>query len=457
MENFDAASLGQRLASIGLITPQQMAEAQDELGRSNDAGALLRLLERKTLLTPWQSSKVLKGDMEGFVLGGYKLLYKIASGSFGRVFRAEDPATGRVVATKVLRRRWSEDQFRIDLFSREAKLGMDLKHPNIVEVLAMNHDAGSGQYYIVMEFVEGGNLREILQIRKKLSVNECLKLLEDMASGLAYAHSRGVTHRDIKLTNVLVTSTGVAKLVDFGLATLLTEAAGNNEKDRVERTVDYAGLERATEVKQGDVRSDIYFLGCVFYEMLTSRSPLTMSRNKQARMLKSRFEDVQPIKHEELDAPPSVFALVETMMSLSPQRRYQTPSQLLEAIRNVRREIEGKTTPGAAPTMKTLFIVEKDDRLQETLREKFKERSFRVLLSSDPTRVLERFRQQPFEAVIINADTTGEEGAHVFEELLRESTIRRSPCAAVLILNEEQSHWAQMFPSRAAQPSWFGP
>ena len=93
---------------------------------------------------------------------------KISSGSFGRVFRADDPRTGRVVAVKVLRRRWSEDQDKIDLFIREGKVGLTLKHPNIVEILAVNQDAATRQYYIVMEFVEGGNLREILQIRKKL-------------------------------------------------------------------------------------------------------------------------------------------------------------------------------------------------------------------------------------------------------------------------------------------------
>src|SRR5262249_54299028 len=151
------------------------------------------------------------------VLGGYRILYKIAAGSFGRVYRADDPRSGRVVAVKVLRRRWSDDTQRIDLFAREARVGLQLKHPNIVEVLATNQDPATKQYYIVMEFVEGWNLREMLETRKTLSVSDSLKLLEDAAAGLAYAHSRGVTHRDIKPTNILVASAGAAKLVDFGL------------------------------------------------------------------------------------------------------------------------------------------------------------------------------------------------------------------------------------------------
>jgi serine/threonine protein kinase len=187
-ENIDPVSLGQRLVVLGLVTVEQLQEAREEAGERNpDAGALLRVLERKQYLTPWQSAKVLRGDSDGYFLGGYRLLYKIASGSFGRVFRADDPRSGRVVAVKVLRRRWSEDKFRIDLFAREAKLGMTLKHPNIVEILATNQDASTGQYYIVMEFVEGANLREILHARKKLEVAEALRIVEDAATGATCA------------------------------------------------------------------------------------------------------------------------------------------------------------------------------------------------------------------------------------------------------------------------------
>ena len=309
---------------------------------------LLRSLERKGHLTPWQTAKLLKGENDGYFLGGYRILYKIASGSFGRVFRAEDSNTGRMVAVKVLRRRWSEDKARIDLFAREGKVGLQLKHENIVEVIAISHDAPTKQHYIVMEFVEGGNLREILEIRKKLSVKEALKIIEDSTAGLAFAYSRGITHRDIKPTNILISSQGTGKLVDFGLAQIYSGAGKEDDKLRVERTVDYAGLEKATGVKPGDVRSDLFFLGCVLYEMLTGRSPLEMTRDKNARASVQRFQQVPPLPADEVQGPPSVFALVDTMLSLDPQRRFQTPSQLLEAIRSARRDVEVQGGPAVA-------------------------------------------------------------------------------------------------------------
>src|SRR6516165_10389939 len=293
MKTMDTTAYEQQILKLGLVTEHQLAEVHEEIGDNPDLSHLISILERKSYMTPWQRGKVLKGDFDGLFLGGYRLLYKIASGSFGRVFRADDPRDGRVVAVKVLRRRWSEDQRRIDLFIREGKVGLALKHPNIVEVLAINRDSSSGQYYLVMEFVEGGNLREILQIRKKLTVAESLRIIEDCANGLAYAYARGMTHRDIKLTNLLISSQGECKLVDFGLAEFF--ASFSKEEEKVDRTVDYAGLERATGVKTGDVRSDIYFLGVVLYEALTGRPPILMTRDRHARMRKERFEQVQPI------------------------------------------------------------------------------------------------------------------------------------------------------------------
>jgi serine/threonine protein kinase len=439
----DGATLGNTMVRLGLITPEQLQDGLDETGTAKPSGdELLRVLERKGYVTPWQSSKVLKGDSTGFSLGGYRILYKIASGSFGRVFRGEDPNTGRSVAIKVLRRRWSEDQQHIDLFIREGKVGMNMKHPSIVEVLAMSHDQPSGQYYIVMEFIEGGNVREILQIRKQLTPAESLRIIENCASALVYAYSKGVTHRDIKLTNVLVSSSGEAKLVDFGLAQIF-QKMGGEQLDKVERTVDYAGLERATDVSFGDVRSDIYFLGCILYECLTGRAPLLTSRDKYARMRKDRFQNVPPISPSELKAPPSVFHLVETMMSLDPQKRFQTPSQLLEAIHKAQADVEGKAVgprkKSDAP--RAIFIVEADERLQDALREKFKSIGYRVFLAADPNRAVDRFRQQPFDVLLIDAGSTGEPGLFTFDFILKEAKERRTPCVGVLILSEEQASW----------------
>ncbi len=446
MEEMDANAFIQQILKLGLVTEAQLAEVRDEVGDTPDLAALISILERKSFLWPWQRGKVLKGDFDGFFLGGYRLLYKIASGSFGRVYRADELLGGRVVAIKVLRRRWSEDQQRIDLFLREGKVGLSLKHPNIVEVLAINRDSSSGQYYLVMEFVEGGNLREILQIRKKLTVAESLRIIEDSASGLAYSYARGMTHRDIKLTNLLISSQGEAKLVDFGLAQFFASFA--KEDERVDRTVDYAGLERATGVKTGDVRSDIFFLGCVLYESLTGRSPIAMPRDKHARMRKERFEQIPPIQPSEVQGPPSLFALVETMMSLEAKRRYQTPSQLIDAIKAVRREVENKSgKDGARPPSRTVFVVERDEHLQDKLRDGLKEEGYRVFVASDPVRALDRFRQQPFDGLIVDCRTTGEEGLRVFSLIVDEANRRRFPCASILILGQDQASWAARLPS----------
>src|SRR6201993_1491809 len=132
----DAQSVAHLARQLNLVTDEQVRECWDELqAGSHTPEAILKVMERKAYLTPWQSHKLLKGETIGYFLGGYRVRYKIASGSFGRVFRADDPHTGEIVAIKVLRQRWSEDPHTIELFEREGKLGKSLRHPNIVTIL----------------------------------------------------------------------------------------------------------------------------------------------------------------------------------------------------------------------------------------------------------------------------------------------------------------------------------
>jgi eukaryotic-like serine/threonine-protein kinase len=440
MEVLDAAAMADRTARLSLLRPDQIDEAWLEVARKDDAATFLRAMERKGYLTPFQTQKLSKGETDGYVLGGYKLLYKIASGSFGRVFRAEEPGTGRIVAVKILRKKWSENKHTVELFEREGRVGVTLVHSNIVQILAINQDPVTKQYYMVLEFVEGGNLRDILKIRKKMEPAEAMKLLEECISGLAFAFSKGLTHRDLKTTNVMLSTGGVAKLVDFGLADVVDQNAKPAKEDEevdVDRTVDYAGLEKATGAPHGDTRSDIFFMGCIGYQLLTGRSPLEWSRDSRARMNANRFLNIPSMRPDELTAPPSVFRVIDTMMKLNPNERFQTPAQCLEAIRVARRDLEGGDGKRVGPF--TVFISEKNPSLQDVLRDKLKDKGFKVLIAGDPQRAVERFRQNPFDAFIVNGASTGDPGISAFREIKRDAVRQKIPLGIVLLLTQDQA------------------
>jgi serine/threonine protein kinase len=449
MSKFDATAVAQLALRLGLITESQLREAIASIGVKNPAPELLCLaFQSKNQLTPWQSQKLLKGDREGYFLGGYRIRYRIASGSFGRVFRADEPQTGTVVAIKVLRDRWSKRSRAVDLFEREGKVGMSLDHPNIVKILEVGLERAARQYYIVMEFVEGGNLRDLLAIRKKFEPTEAIHIVENTASALAYAQSMGVTHRDIKLTNILISAGGQAKLVDFGLADICTDSSVEaNDEAKAYRTVDYSGLEQATGVAPGDTRSDIFFLGCVFYEMLTGKPALALAANVDARRHKERFLNVPVLRADEVTAPASLFQLVEKMCALNPVQRFQTPSQLLEAVRDVRRDMDANAPAHAPPPPdRSVFLVERNRHLQETLRAHLKKEGYRVRLAVDAALAKDGYRHDPYDALILDAGTVGVDAIRVFEEVLNEARHRGRLCLGILILSVDQSSWAKAVP-----------
>lgn len=458
--NPDAAGTAQFILRLGLATEDQVNECLLELPNKKVPGVdLVRLLERKRYLSAWQGAKVLKGDSEGYFLGGYRLLYRIASGSFGRVYRGDDPRTGQVVAVKVLRNKWMQDKQKVDLFLREGKLGMSIRHTNLVSVLAVGQDNKTGQYYIVMEFIEGGNLRDLLQIRKKLPPADAARIIEESAQGLAHSYQRGMTHRDIKPTNILIAVTnGQAKLVDFGLAEIADGSPGSGSKDEdkddkdvtVDRTVDYAGLEKATGVKPGDVRSDLYFLGAVLFECVTGTPLMPATRDRVERMQARRYLEVEATLQRNgpaLGIPHPLLAVLARALKFDPNQRYQTPADLVAALRACRAELGGEVSPapGAAPARsrippgpKTLFAVERNERLKGAFRERFKARGFRVLISTDPAQAVKRYAEQPYHALIVDAGSVGDGGVDLYNHMLAAADAAELDLAVVLLLAEQQ-------------------
>jgi serine/threonine protein kinase len=439
------------LVRLQLAPQHQIDACLMQSGRRNaDASELLKCLENKGLLTSFQVSRIEKGEIDGLVLGHYKLMYRNASGSFARVYRACDLRTGKMIGLKVLRQRWSEDPKAVNEFRREADLGKSLNHENIVPIYEVGES--NGQHYFAMEFVEGGNLRDFINIRKKLNAMEATKCILEMTEGLNYAFTaKKATHRDLKMTNVLMSSQGVAKLVDFGLAGIAADDRYDGESSQ--RALEYATLEKNTGAPRDDPRSDLYFLGAIYYELLTGVPPLPRTRNRLERSQFSRYLQVRPVRTLEPGLPRSVASIVDRLMQLNPTMRYQAAVEALRDLKGASVELgqlspaspvndaasAESSRPAAPANLCTVMCIEDRHKQQDILREYFSKHGFRVLVLSDLQRGLNRLRSSPPDCMVIMGDALGDRALQGFQEA--QEVQRNSDIGLVLVLAEQQSEW----------------
>jgi eukaryotic-like serine/threonine-protein kinase len=221
------------------------------------------------------TQQVASADGRGHTLvtldGRYHVLERIAAGGMGEVFRAHDAVLAREVAIKVLHRSLAADPGFVERFRREARAAATLNHPNIVAVY--DWGAVDGIYYMVMEFVHGRSVREILNANGPLAPAQAADVLSQTLAALAHAHAKGIVHRDLKPENVLITADGVVKLTDLGLARALADAR-STRAGAVTGTVQYLAPEQIRG-EPADPRSDLYSLGIVAFELLTGQLPFT--------------------------------------------------------------------------------------------------------------------------------------------------------------------------------------
>ncbi|MFG0240132.1 MAG: protein kinase [Gimesia chilikensis] len=440
--------LSAQLIDLKLVKPDEMDACLQELqDKAADDDQLIRLLERKNLITSFQASRLKNNELEGLVLGGNKLMYQNASGSFARVYRAESLEDGRMIGVKVLRQRWAQDPENIKMFRREAEVCKQFKHKNIVEIF----DVGVQDdiHYFTMEFVEGGNLRDFITIRKKLSPLEAVNYTIDICEGLEYANRLGYTHRDMKATNVLMSIQGVAKLIDFGLAGE-DDAAGAGEAHQ--RAVEYGTLEKSTGAPRNDPRSDLYFVGTIFYELLCGKPPFPRTKDIEERKRPTRYSQVPSITTIEPDLPEAVVDVLEKLMAYLPQARYQTATEAVQDLLEVRAQLSGaEETPKPQTTADvkasaeqdlkmaiappTILCIENRSKHQDVLRDYLTKHGYRVLILSDLDRAMQRVKDNAPDCIVFMEDSIGEGCVEAFKQALAMDP----DLAAILVLSEKNA------------------
>jgi serine/threonine protein kinase len=349
-----------------------------------------------------------------------------------------------------LRKRWAEDPVVVSQFHREAELCKKLNHKNIVPI----YEVGSqGEFhYFTMEFVEGGNLRDFIKIRKKLSPAEATRCLIDMCQGLQYALSMGVTHRDLKLTNVLMSTTGIAKLVDFGLAGD-EGISGRGPGDGIQRALEYATLEKWTNAPTNDPRSDLFFAGAIYYELLTGEPPYPRTRDREERKRLSRYKNIRPIRDVDPNVPASIVRIIERLTKIDPEQRYQHPTAVLADLELAAAELRDKSgasrepavrkaNNGEAPSLKslpTVMCIESRGKQQDILREYLSRHGFRVLVLSDLKRGMDRLESNCPDCIVLMGESIGRDVVDAF----RRSSEWNSgqSLISIAVLAERQSEW----------------
>jgi serine/threonine-protein kinase len=268
----------------------------------------------------------------------YRLLELVGSGGMAVVYKGVDTLLQRRVAVKILRESFAGDPAFLARFQREARAAAGLDHPNIVTVYDVGHEGD--RHYIVMEYVDGVDLKTLIRQKGRLSVNEALNIGIQIAAGVGHAHKAGVIHCDIKPQNVLVTSDGRAKVTDFGIARALSEA-GLTESETVWGSPPYFSPEQAA----GDPlapASDVYSIGIVLYEMLAGNPPFQAEKPAALALMHMR-EEPPPLAVRNPQVPPQLEWIIRKVLAKEPSARYRTAEQLAHVLEEYRRHGEQVT------------------------------------------------------------------------------------------------------------------
>jgi len=325
-----------------VLEPDRLDELSRLQGSFPDPRQLAKHLLQRGWLTPYQINQIMAGRGTDLCFGQYVVLERLGEGGMGQVFKARHRRMDRTVALKVIRKDHLNSPDAVKRFRREMQATASLSHPNIVT--ALDADQVGDQHFFVMEYVEGIDLGSLIKKMGPPPVAQACDYMRQAAQGLQHAAEKGMVHRDIKPSNLLVSRPtegsiwgNTIKILDMGVARLQDSGDGIDslsaltKEGRVVGTPDYMAPEQAANSTKADIRSDLYSLGCSFYNLLTGQVPFP-GGTPMEKLLKHRIETPKPVDRLRPDVPPAVAAIVQRLMAKKPEERFQTPDDLIKAI-----------------------------------------------------------------------------------------------------------------------------
>ena len=343
----------QLLVSTGLLPADEVQKLgqrwlKEAGSAATDVNQFARWLVANQFATDYQVGRLLQGKTDHYFFNEYKLLDRIGAGRMAGVFKAMH-RLGQVVAIKVLPPSKAKDPQAFGRFQREARLALKLKHPNVVRTFQTG--VSDNLHYLVMEYLDGETLEEVLKRRGKLPPAEAVRLIHQALQGLQQLHEQGMVHRDLKPANLMLAPAPAAfepdttlgatlKILDIGVgralfdegdAAAVGQAADLTNQGDILGSPDYMAPEQARDAHSADTRSDIYTLGCVLYHTLTGQPPFPEG-NLVQKLKQHATATPRPLKDCDAAAPARLQAILDQMLAKDPARRYATPAKAAQAL-----------------------------------------------------------------------------------------------------------------------------